>query len=293
MIDYDELVCAWRAKRISTAAGLAAEINGNGAKFIYHNGKIENDKITYHDTREIFDRGGVTSYTGDVRTLFEIQNLCAGYQRFLTAFGRQEPLTDAFVREIHGILTQGTYDAHGYEIGERPGTYKLHDFVTGVDRVGALPEDVAQEMAELLDELRDVSNENALTAAAYFHAKLENIHPFADGNGRVGRLLMNYILVQHDHPPIIIFETDRREYYAVLEQYDRELELMPLVNFLKGQCEKTWDRNMERQAQREQKRAAVQKMDMAEQLVSAIQEARRRSQERQVGTQPPKQHYEL
>lgn len=248
MIDYDELVCAWRAKRISTAAGLAAEINGNGAKFIYHNGKIENDKITYHDTREIFDRGGVTSYTGDVRTLFEIQNLCAGYQRFLTAFGRQEPLTAAFVREIHGILTQGTYDAHGYEIGERPGTYKLHDFVTGVDGVGALPEDVAQEMAELLDELRDVANENALTAAAYFRAKLENIHPFADGNGRVGRLL---------------------------------------VNFLKDQCRKTWDRNMERQAQREQKRAAVQKMDMAEQLASAIQEVRRRSQERQVAIFPP------
>lgn len=249
---YEKMLSIWRGKHISTAAELATEMNGNGAKFIYHTAKIENDKITYHDTREIFDRGGVTSYTGDVRTLFEIQNLCAGYQRFLAAFGNKEPLSESLVMELHALLTQGTYDTHRYQIGERPGTYKLHDFVTGKEEVGALPEDVPDEMGELLEEVQGISEEQALTAAAYFHAKMENIHPFADGNGRTGRLLMNYVLVLNNHPPIIIFEEDRQAYYNALERFDQDLDLAPLSEFLKEQTVKTWSRYLERQMQRTQ-----------------------------------------
>lgn len=251
MSQYDEILSIWRSKQIRTAAELSVEMNGNGAKFIYHNGKIENDQITYHDTREIFDRGGVTSYTGDVRTLFEIQNLCAGYARYLSAFDAKEPVTETLLKELHSILTQGTYDVRRYEIGERPGSYKQHDYVTGREEVGALPEDVPEEIGDLLSEMEEVTDASALTAAAYFHAKFENIHPFADGNGRTGRLMMNYILVLHNHPPIIIFEEDRKEYYAALETFDAELDLKPLTNFLKRQTEKTWERYLERQRRRE------------------------------------------
>lgn len=248
--NYEEIVKLWQAKHIATAAELSVEMNGNAASFIYHNGKIENDGITFHDTREIFDRGVVTSYTGDVRTLFEIQNLCAGYRRFLTAFGNREQITETLVREFHSILTQGTYDEHRYEIGERPGDYKRYDYVTGREEVGALPEDVSEEMGELLSEMADIPFGKALTAAAYFHTKLENIHPFADGNGRVGRLLMNYVLVLNDHPPIIIFEEDRKEYYQALEAFDTKQDLEPLIAFLASETEKTWSRQYERYQKR-------------------------------------------
>ena len=86
-----------------------------------------------------------------------------------------------------------------------------------------MPEDVPEEMAELLAELQEIKPENALTSAAFFHAKFENIHPFADGNGRTGRLAMNYFLVLHNHPPIIIHEEDRKKYYAAWEAWDEEL----------------------------------------------------------------------
>ena len=250
MTKYELILSLWRSKNIRTSAELSLEMNGNGASFIYHNGKIENDRISYHDTREIFEHGGVTSYTGDVRTLFEIQNLCAGYQRFLSAFGNREPITEELIKELHGILTAGTYDTHRYQVGERPGTYKKNDYVVGESEVGALPEDVPEKMGELIEELADVSGDNALIAAAYFHAKMENIHPFADGNGRTGRLMMNYILVLHDHPPIIIYVEDRANYYAALEHFDSALDIKPLVTFLKAQTEKTWDRYLERNLRR-------------------------------------------
>ena len=131
-------------------------------------------------------------------------------------------------------------------MGERPGEYKHHDYVTGREEVGAAPEDVADEMAELLEELRDVAPEKVLIAAAYFHAKFENIHPFADGNGRTGRLAMNYLLVLNGHPPIVIHEEDRKGYYEALEAWDRAQELDPLRQFLVDQTAKTWQKQIAR-----------------------------------------------
>ena len=73
------------------------------------------------------------------------------------------------------------------------------------------------------------------------------IHPFADGNGRVGRLVMNYWLILNDHPPVIIHEEDRKGYYDALEAWDDRQELDPLVRYLKVQLEKTWDKQIQRQ----------------------------------------------
>ena len=116
----------------------------------------------------------------------------------------------------------------------------------GTYTLGASPEEVAEEMAELLAELKEISDEKALTAAAYFHAKFENIHPFADGNGRTGRLLMNYLLVLHSHPPIVIHEEDRRAYFEALESWNSAQDLKPLIGFLKEQTVKTWQKQIER-----------------------------------------------
>lgn len=118
--------------------------------------------------------------------------------------------------------------------------------MTGRYEIGAAPEDVHEEISELLSELQDVQNKDALVAASYFHAKFENIHPFADGNGRTGRLTMNYFLIIHNHPPIIIHEEDRKAYYTALEAWDSVQSLDPLCTFLKKQTSKTWARQIER-----------------------------------------------
>ena len=246
MTDYEKAVTLWRQKNISNDADLSAAMSGHSIAFAYNSGKIENDNITYNDTREIFERDGVTSYTGDLRTLFEIRNAKEASEFFIDAFAERQPFDEAFIKELHKRLTHNTYDTRRYQLGERPGEYKRHDYVTGKSEVGALPEDVPEEMAELLAEMQEVEPENALTAAAFFHAKFENIHPFADGNGRTGRLAMNYFLVLHNHPPIIIHEEDRKEYYAVLEAWDEELQLEPLKHFLREQTAKTWAKQIQR-----------------------------------------------
>lgn len=246
MSNYEKAVALWQRRNITNDAELAEALNGHSIAFAYHSGKIENNQITYHDTREIFEHDGVTSYTGDLRTLFEIRNAKEANELFLISFNAHRSIDESLVKAFQYKLTQNTYDTRRYQLGERPGEYKLHDYVTGKEEIGAAPEDVTEEIAELLSELQDVSDEKVLTAAAYFHAKFENIHPFADGNGRTGRLLMNYLLVLHNHPPIIIHEEDRRAYFDALEAWDSTQDLEPLISFLKEQTAKTWQKQIER-----------------------------------------------
>lgn len=244
---YESILDFWKKQNIKNANELASVLSSYSINFAYNSGKIENDEITYHDTHEVFDKDGVTSYTGSTKTLFEIQNSKAAYERMLSAFDDKQIVDEEFLKEIQMILTNGIYDERRYQIGERPGEYKHHDYVTGKNEVGASVEDVQEEVCELLDELIDIDDKNALVAAAYFHAKFENIHPFSDGNGRVGRLLMNYILLIHNHPPITIHEEDRKNYYKALEKFDEELELNSLIDFLKLQLVKTWEKQLNKE----------------------------------------------
>ena len=243
---YEKAFALWRNKHIKNDAELAEALNSTSVSFAYHSGNLENERITYNDTREIFDHDGVTSYTGDLRTLFEIRNAKDAYELFLQSFRERRLLDEKLVKEFQRQLTQNTYDPRRYQMGERPGEYKRHDYVTGKNETGAAPEDVADEMRELLDEMKDIPGDRLLRAAAYYHAKFENIHPFADGNGRTGRLTMNYFLVMNNHPPITIHQEDRKDYYAALEAWDERQEIGLMEDFLREQTVKTWIKQIER-----------------------------------------------
>lgn len=246
MTQYEKAIELWQQKSIHTDAELAEALNGHSISFAYHSGKIENERITFNDTREIFEHDGVTSYTGDLRTLFEIRNAKDAYELLLAAFNEKRALDEVLLKEFQFRLTQNTYDTRRWQLGERPGEYKRHDYVTGRFEIGASPKDVQAEVSELLEELKDIPTGKILTAAAYFHAKFENIHPFADGNGRTGRLAMNYLLLLHDHPPVTIHEEDRKGYYSALEAWDERQALDPLIGYLKEQAAKTWEKQIQR-----------------------------------------------
>ena len=244
MINYKAVVEYWQGKKISTVSELETAINGKIISLAYHSGKLENEAITYNDTREIFEHDRVVSYTGDLRTLFEIRNAKDVFNELLGAFEKKLPLDESLICKFHYELTKNTYDKNRWDAGERPGKFKVNDYVVGREEVGALPEDVLIEMSELLREINDYEGEEILKVAAYFHVKFENIHPFADGNGRTGRLALNYYLLKKNSPPVIIHEEDRKKYFEALEAWDRRQELEPMIMFLQEQSIKTWEKNL-------------------------------------------------
>ena len=161
---YEQIVAWWQTKNIQTDADLEEAFNGHVISFAYNSGNIENPNVTYHDTREIFEHDGVTRYTGDIRTLFEIRNAKLANEYFFAAFNERKPIDENLIKEIQKRLTLNTYDPLRWKKGERPGEYKKGDYVTGKNETGAWPEDVPDEMQELIEDIGDVDDKNALTA---------------------------------------------------------------------------------------------------------------------------------
>lgn len=214
--------------------------------FSYHSGVIENTNIKYLDVKEIFDSRRVINYTGDLLTLYEIDNLRISFDYMLIKAINKEPLTEELIKKFHKLLTSGTYDERRYVVNEeRPGEYKKHDYVTGKNEVGSLPVDVSNDMRNLIEEVNDIevkSDEDVMVLVAYVHNMIEHIHPFADGNGRLGRLLINYLLLINGLPPLIIFNDDKSLYYECLQKFDESDNLSSTVEFLKYEMEKTWEK---------------------------------------------------
>jgi Fic family protein len=245
MDGYSRAVKLWQSYTNTSAADLDKHLHSFRILFAYHSGKIENEEITYHDTREIFENGRVTGYTGNPRALFEQQNQKLCYEFLKEKIVNREPIDIELVKEVHRLLTAGTYNERRYiENKERPGEFKKHDYVTGVHEVGSSAQDVERELAELIAETGAYDGEDVLMAAAYFHAGFEYIHPFADGNGRVGRTLLNYYLMIRNHPPLIVHDEEKGKYYGALQKYDETEDLAPLYGFLRDETEKTWAKTL-------------------------------------------------
>ena len=251
MTKYDQIIELWRSFNIKSVSDLDLRLDSFRVLFAYNSGKIENPEITYHDTRDVFENNKATRFTGNPTTLTEISNQKKCYEFLLPKIIAADPMSIELIKEVHSITTMATYDNRRYfELGERPGLFKKHDFVVGKKEVGSLPEEVERDLLQLLNEINDAGHLHkpfaALKAATYFHAWFEHIHPFADGNGRVGRTMMNYFLMIHNHPPLIVYDEDRAEYYGALEQFDDTEDIGPLVEFFTRQLVKTWEKTLER-----------------------------------------------
>ena len=243
---YEQIVEMWKNRHVVSAKDIDSALYNFRILFAYNSGKIENDGVTYHDTREIFENGRAVGFTGDPRALFELGNQKLCYEFLKRKITSREPLTIDLVLETHAALAGGTYDERRYvERGERPGAFKINDYMIGREEAGSPPESVRGDIAELLDEMNGFRGEDIIKAAAYFHCKFENIHPFADGNGRVGRTLLNYFLMTRDFPPLIVHEDERAGYYAALESFDRDSDISPMRAFLSAQLERTWEKTLQ------------------------------------------------
>lgn len=208
--------------------------------FAYNSCKIENDEVTLDAVKSVFERGELCNFTGSVTTVLELQNQKECMELLLKCLEKNEPISTKLIKDIHFTLTKGTYDEGRLINDEEPGQFKKQDYFIGVENVGTAAPFVEEEMEELVNETNNSSDVDVLVRAAYFHACFENIRPFADGNGRTGRMLLNYFLLINNYPPVIIFDENKDEYYYALNSFDIDDVLSPMKNFIKRQMLKTW-----------------------------------------------------
>ena len=181
----------------------------------YNSNHIEGSKLTYDQTRYIFETNtiGVTDSSVNVDDVVETVNhfSCIDYIIDHT----EDKLTEALVKHLHLLLKTGTSDSRKdwFAVGE----YKrLPNEVGGQD--SCAPEDVHKQMKALLDEYNQ-KKKKSFEDILDFHVRFEQIHPFQDGNGRVGRLLMFKECLANDIVPFIITDELKMFYYRGLKEW--------------------------------------------------------------------------
>lgn len=240
---YNKILDWWRSQKKVTKEDYDCILDNFRVLFAYNSSSIEGSQVDYHTTREVFEDGHVSSYSGSLKDLFEVQNQKFCYNILIDSLLSGRVLDAEFILKLHKILLYGSYDETRWRKGERPGTFKVHDYCIGSSNEGSYPEEVAGDISSLLNEIATTKCD-VLTKVSYFHLQFESIHPFADGNGRLGRSLLNYLLMSDNHPPIIIFNRDKVTYYLALEIWDRTGKLDGFKEFLIDETIKTWSRKV-------------------------------------------------
>lgn len=184
----------------------------------YNSNHMEGSRLTRNQTRYIFE----TNTVGVENEVLNVDDVIETVNHFhcidLVIEHADDILSEKFIKKLHLTLKNGTSDSRKdwFVVGEYK---KIPNEVGGMDT--ALPEEVADKMKTLLKEY-NVIKEKTLEDILDFHVKFERIHPFQDGNGRVGRLIMFKECLKHNIVPFIIEDNLKLFYYRGLKEWDNE-----------------------------------------------------------------------
>ena len=204
-----------REKEASLSGGIYHKIQ---IELTYNSNHIEGSRLTLDQTRYIFETNtiGMTNEHINVDDIVETSNHFRCID--LVIDNASNLLTEGFIKELHRILKNGTSDSRQswFAVGDYK---KLPNEVGGRDTTA--PEDVAKEMKALLAHYH-AKKEKTFAEILDFHYRFERIHPFQDGNGRVGRLILFKECLRNNIVPFIIDDELKMFYYRGLSEWTRE-----------------------------------------------------------------------
>jgi Fic family protein len=177
----------------------------------HHSNAIEGTTLSFGETKELLENGNTA---GD-KPLGE-QLIILGFAKAYDVIVREATnphniIDSSFIKDIHAIMFEDALTIAPQYVSKPIGAYRFDErYIKGVDIKLSLPYMISNDIENLLYRFK--SNKMTLGDIAEFHILFERIHPFADGNGRVGRLLMAYQAVQNNIVPPLIKNDDRNEY---------------------------------------------------------------------------------
>lgn len=192
--------------------------------FTYNTNAIEGSKLSQEEVKELLEKDKWPNKSKeDIAEAFGVDEAIS-YIR-----SAKEHISLEFIKKIHKIVFKNSKPFAGKLRGKG-------EEVVVMDSKGNVVHEGASQLRinHLLSELIEWYNKNkgrypGLILGAVAHNQFENIHPFRDGNGRVGRILLNNVLIKHGLPPINIDFKNRQEYYASLQAYEKNRDLKPTI----------------------------------------------------------------
>lgn len=190
--------------------------------FSYNSNKIEGSKLTSEQTEAIFNTSSFIPKSDDLIKLDDLIETKNHFKLFDYMIDNiDEDLSIDMILEMHSILKRGTSDEDDprYNVGGFKVVPNMIGVIETIDTVH--PDNIRIELTELLNKynsIKDITLEDIVD----FHVRFEIIHPFADGNGRVGRIIMFKECLKHNIMPFIILDDDKAFYLRGLKQYDND-----------------------------------------------------------------------
>lgn len=208
-----EVLKAEKASKIS--GGIYHKIQ---VELTYNSNHIEGSKLTHDQTRYIYETNtiGFTDSTINVDDIVETANHFKCIDMVIDK--APKPLSETFIKQLHMVLKNGTSDSRKdwFAVGD----YKKYPNEVG-DKITTPPEEVHDKIKALISAYNKTDNKS-FDDLISFHYEFERIHPFQDGNGRIGRLILFKECLKHNIVPFIIDENLKMFYYRGLSEWQNE-----------------------------------------------------------------------
>ena len=182
------------------------------AEQVYNSNAIENSTLTLEETEKILLQIDLDRYITE-REIFETKNL-ARVVSYTDKRAKEQELNPEVILSLHKMLIANIRD-------DVAGRFRIdNEYVRVGNHIAPNPKEVADRLEKMLAEYNAVSHENIIKRIARLHLTFEYIHPFVDGNGRIGRVINNYLLIREGFVPINIKFIDRKKYYEAFKEFD-------------------------------------------------------------------------
>lgn len=193
-------------------------------EFTYNSNAIEGNTLTLKETAMALE--GMTIDQKPLKDHLEAVGHKDAFLYVQDIVRSKKPLTEFVIKNIHALVLMNR--------PEDKGVYRrIPVRIMGAYTEPVQPYMIEPKVSELLTENeKRKSTMNIFERIARFHLEFESIHPFIDGNGRAGRLLINFELMQYGYPPINVKFTDRKRYYDAFDSYSRNQDAKPMINLI-------------------------------------------------------------
>jgi Fic family protein len=180
----------------------------------YNSNAIENSTLTLEETEKILLQIDLDRFITELE-IFETKNL-ARVVSYIDKKAKEQEFTLEVILSLHKMLISNIRD----DVAGR--FRKDNEYVRVGNHIAPSPQEVVSRLEKTLAEYNAASHENIIKRIARLHLTFENIHPFVDGNGRIGRVINNYLLTREGFVPIKIKFIDRKKYYAAFKEFDEK-----------------------------------------------------------------------
>lgn len=181
-------------------------------RITYHSNAIEGSTLTYAETYAILYNDNSFKIGGkEPREIYEAINHKKALELVFKNLKNNDEFNEGFIKKLNETINRDIKDTEGYRT--------VQVFIRGSEHIPPAPEKIPNLMNYFIYNYNH-DEQNIFYKLAKYHIEFEKIHPFEDGNGRTGRLLLNYELIKNNLPPVVISKDDRVKYFEFLKNDD-------------------------------------------------------------------------